>query len=215
MERPQGVKQNGAVGVKVAADGDAKVISVPVPNAAAIVITEAERLNLKAMVRQQNVADNTGFIRAIKHSDRISADLLKLQELLVARREAGLAPSVSLEEESSLRDACPFLYNNYTDLFHRVVRNELNMGMFAQFLLVLKMIEEEKIDAHEGSLVVGKLLKEVFVDSALRRGAHLDSAANAAAIKQFPPSSSCRPAGKPAVREISWAEFKEKQNCNL
>ena len=43
-----------------------------------------------------------------------------------------------------------------------------------QFLDVLKNIEEEKIDQHEGSFKVGKLLKEIYVDSALRKAKKLD-----------------------------------------
>jgi hypothetical protein len=37
------------------------------------------------------------------------------------------------------------------------------------------MIEEEKVDQHEGSVLVGKYLKELYVDSALRRADNLDN----------------------------------------
>jgi hypothetical protein len=39
----------------------------------------------------------------------------------------------------------------------------------SNLLDVLKHIEEGKVDQHEGSVMVGKILKELYVDSALKR----------------------------------------------
>ena len=43
-----------------------------------------------------------------------------------------------------------------------------------QFLNVLERIEKGELDQHEGSFIVGTLLKELYVDSALKRGEKLD-----------------------------------------
>ena len=43
-----------------------------------------------------------------------------------------------------------------------------------KLLMVLKMIEDDKVNQHEGSVMVGKVLKELYVDSALKRGENLD-----------------------------------------
>ena len=63
----------------------------------------------------------------------------------------------------------PFLYNSYTNLFNRVIKDELDLEIMTKLLIVLKMIENGKINQHEGSVMVGKVLKELYVDSALKR----------------------------------------------
>ena len=41
-------------------------------------------------------------------------------------------------------------------------------------LSILKMIEDKKVDQHEGSVMFGKVLKELYIDSAIRHGENLD-----------------------------------------
>jgi hypothetical protein len=64
-----------------------------------------------------------------------------------------------------------------------------------KLLIVLKLIEDGKVNQHEGSVMVGKVLKELYVDSALKRGDNL----NAENDSEPAPS-----VGKP----ISWKEYK-------
>jgi hypothetical protein len=68
----------------------------------------------------------------------------------------------------------PFLYTYYTDIFHRLMKDELNLKIMSQLLRTLKMIEDGNIDQHEGSVIVGKILKELYIDSAVRHGDNLD-----------------------------------------
>jgi hypothetical protein len=80
------------------------------------------------------------------------------------------------------------------------LKNELDLDIMTQVLYVLKMIEEEKVDQHEGSVLVGKLLKELYIDSALKTSENLD--------KMHGESKSEMNHG----REISWKNWKQKQN---
>ena len=57
-------------------------------------------------------------------------------------------------------------------------------------------IEEGHVDQHEGSFEVGKLLKQIYIDSALRKAGKLDEDGN----EQESP-----------VEQITWAEYKSKQ----
>jgi hypothetical protein len=41
-------------------------------------------------------------------------------------------------------------------------------------LQVLRAIEEGDVDQHEGSVVFGKLLKKLYIDSAVKEGDNLD-----------------------------------------
>jgi hypothetical protein len=96
------------------------------------------------------------------------------------------------------RDESPFLYNNYMDIFHRFVKDELDLEIMTKLLIVLKLIEDEKVDQNEGSVMVGKVLKELYVDSALKQSQHLD-AANPGANTPLMPVP---------VNPISWKDYK-------
>jgi hypothetical protein len=56
-----------------------------------------------------------------------------------------------------------------------MIKNELNLSIMMQFVDVLRDIEEGKIDQHEGSYKVGKILKELYIDTALRKEQKLEA----------------------------------------
>ena len=139
-----------------------------------------QRLQLNEMIKENNIADNTEKIRALKHSDYILADVEKIVSLKQGKEWK------EVEDECSA--ACPFLYNQYTTLYHRLLRDGLDLTILRTFLSVLKEIEEGKIDQHDASFKVGTLLKQLYVDPKLEE------------IKP-------RLQGKP----LSWQEFKKRK----
>ena len=50
----------------------------------------------------------------------------------------------------------------------------LNLEILFRLINVLKNIEEGDMDQHEGSVVVGKILKEMYIDSALKKAEKKD-----------------------------------------
>jgi hypothetical protein len=66
---------------------------------------------------------------------------------------------------------------------------------------VLNSIEEGHVDQHEGSFEVGKLLKKIYIDSALRKADKLNEANEEGEEEEEKP-----------IEAISWADFK-KNNC--
>jgi hypothetical protein len=50
----------------------------------------------------------------------------------------------------------------------------MNYELMDKFLNVLERIENGELDQHEGSFIVGTILKELYIDSALKRGEKLD-----------------------------------------
>jgi len=72
------------------------------------------------------------------------------------------------------KTAAPLMYNLYTDLFHKLVKDELNLVIMVKLIRVLELIEQGQLDQNEGSVMVGKILKELYVDSAVKRGENLD-----------------------------------------
>jgi len=133
-----------------------------------------ESLDLKKLISgfQDEFQDNTEYIRKVKHSDSIREDI---QKLVVLKREKSniLKTSPNKFIEIAQSEAF-FLFKNYTDIFNRVIKDELDMDIMEQALIVLKQIETGEVDQNEGSVRVGKLLKELYVDSALKLGAKLD-----------------------------------------
>ena len=69
---------------------------------------------------------------------------------------------------------CNFLFTYYTDIYNKVRKDEIDLKILFRFLDVLKQVEESELDQHEGSFVVGTLLKELYVDSALKKADKLN-----------------------------------------
>ena len=132
-------------------------------------MNEKERLQLNKMIKINNVEDQTNQIRKLKHSSILEKEI---KELLILKEKYREQPEVLLNE-SILN--CNFLYNNYTDIYNRVKKDEINIDLLFHFIHVLSQIEEGIIDQHDGSFMIGKLLKEIYVDSALKKAEKLDN----------------------------------------
>jgi hypothetical protein len=70
---------------------------------------------------------------------------------------------------------CNFLFTYYTDIYNKIRKDEINISILIKFLDVLKDIEDGELDQHEGSFMVGTLLKELYVDSALKKADKLNA----------------------------------------
>ena len=163
-----------------------------------------EKIDLKKLIgKMEDYQDNTNGIREMKHSDDIRADILKMETLkteqAVLRKTDPVAFSQLCESE------CIFLFYKYTDIYNRLLKDELDLTIMEKALTVLKRIENSELDQQEGSVMVGKLFHEIYVDSALRRSANLDAAAATLEAR----SSSAVPPKVP-VKQISWKEYKQK-----
>ena len=86
------------------------------------------------------------------------------------------------------------------------MKDEVDLNIMHKALDVLKRIENGEIDQQEGSVIVGKLFHEIYVDSALRRSANLDAAAASSDAR----SSSAVPPKVP-IKKISWREYKKSR----
>ena len=71
--------------------------------------------------------------------------------------------------DTIMRSHCNFIWTNYTNIFNRLLKNELNLNILYKFLDKLAEIEEGITDQHVASVDIGKILKEMYIDSALKR----------------------------------------------
>ena len=124
-------------------------------------ITKEESLNLKKLLNNNSDAvDNTDYIRRVKHSEKIRDDIRTLDRLKKSESKLYLENRDKFKEKA--QTVANFLFVNYTDIFNKMVTDELDLAIMSRLLAVIKMIEDKKVDQHEGSVLVGKILKELF-----------------------------------------------------
>ena len=160
-----------------------------------------QRLQLDKLIRANNVEDVTQDIRDRKHSSLIRDNITTL--MTIKKQYPRLSRSNPKQFDMMLESKCSFLFNNYTDIFNRIKKDEINLDIMWQFLEVLKNIEDGNVDQHEGAYHIGKLLKEIYIDSAKTRSQKLDELAD----KRKKSITK-----KPNSKNISWADFKKMSN---
>jgi hypothetical protein len=158
---------------------------------------KTERMHLKKMISANDVEDCTNEIRNKKHSEKIKQDVTIFISL--KKKYQRLSQSNPDQFDRMCTSQCNFLFTNYTDIFNKIKKDELNLEMLMKFISILKKIEDEEIDQHTGAFEVGKILKEIYIDSALIRAERIDKKTG----KKMGPS-------KPSsVKNISWRDYKE------
>ena len=158
-------------------------------------MNKLERLDLQKMIKANDVVDCTEDIRAKKHSQKIRNDVTKMIEL--KKKYSRLSKSNHGQFDTMCVSQCNFLFTNYTDIYNKVMKEEIKLVTLWQLLDVLKRIEDSELDQHTGAFEVGKLLKSIYIDGALMKAEKIDKATG----KKVP--------SKPnIVKKTTWKEFK-------
>ena len=107
-----------------------------------------EKIDLKKLMHNMtdDYVDNTDGIRELKHSRLIHADIVKLEELKKTHAEMRTSNPVQFREMCETE--CVFLFYKYTDIFNRLLRDEIDLAIMEKALNVLLKIEEGEIDQH-------------------------------------------------------------------
>lgn len=158
---------------------------------------QTDRLNLQKMINVNEVEDFTDDIREKKHSGLIKQDLRTM--IILKKIHSDLVKNDPGAFETICIERCQFLFNNYTDIFNKIRKDELDLVIFMKFIEILKMIEDGNLDQHEASFQVGTLLKQLYIDSALRKSQHLDEENGIENVPQVEP------------KNISWSQWKKSQ----
>jgi hypothetical protein len=122
-------------------------------------MNEEQRLQLNELIRANNSVDNTCLIRKLKHSTAIRKDVATVVRLKKGKDWKDV--------ETTCIQQANFLYNQYTTIFNRLLRDRLDVSILYTFLDVLKEIEEGHLDQHEASYQIGMLLKKMYIDPKL------------------------------------------------
>lgn len=153
-------------------------------------IDEKTRLNLQRMMKENDVAETTDQIRELKHSKLIRQDVRHMRDLKKKYKR------ISHDQFRQIATTqCNFLFNNYTNIFNRLLADELDYNIMHQFLDVLEEIENGKVDQHQGSYQIGMILKKLYIDSALKREERInDDGKKVSFVKP--------------THKVSWEQFK-------
>lgn len=159
-------------------------------------IDEKTRLDFDKMMRQEGVQDNTKKIRNLKHSVKIREQV----EIMVniKKKYARLDKKMM---DNMIDSKCGWLFQNYSNIFLKLKKEQLNLQILDKFLVTLSEIEDGKLDQHEGSVKVGQLLKEMYIDSAMK-GKQQQEEKDKKRAKQ-------KKTFKKPVNKITWTEYKK------
>lgn len=168
----------------------------PLPESGSTLSNSGESLKQELERLKDEYQDNTEYIRKAKNSVIIRDEILAMERL-----KRSYKGDLNSEEFTEMcRTECRFLYDNYMFLFNRLLKDVLNLKMMFQFLHVLKQVEDGVINQDEGSVIVGQLLKDIYLDCAIREADRLDQ--KYAAERPPPPLEG---------KSISWKQYKARQ----
>lgn len=156
---------------------------------------DKQRIELSKLINEYGTEETTDKIRTLRHSKSIKNDVSMIIEL------RNKYPRIYKTNITMFKEMCvkrsTFLFTNYTNIFNKLINNELDLELLFQFIGILESIENGKLDQHEASYKAGTILKQLYVDSALKRDEnHNHTKRKKTVLKNR--------------NNISWSEYKNK-----
>lgn len=136
-------------------------------------LSDNDKFQLQQMIDKNNVEDQTTKIRELKHSGQLRESITEL--LQFKKDYASLLQTNKLQFENMVLQKNRFLFQHYFQLYNTILKDTINTSILFKLVDVLSDIESGKYDQHEGSYVIGKLLKEIYIDTVLKETTRLDS----------------------------------------
>lgn len=156
-------------------------------------IDDETRLNFDKMLKESGASDNTQKIRKLRHSFKIREQVSIMMDIRKKYQRLG-----KKSIDRMIDSQCAWLHKHYTNIFIRLKKNELDLDILHNLITCLKEIEDNKIDQHEASVKVGKILKKLFIDSAMKREKKMEKKLKKEEKKFVKPKNN-----------ISWNEYKK------
>ena len=123
----------------------------------------SERQLLDKMIKESDFVDNTDLIRNTQHSELIKNDVNRILKL---KQEYNNINNLDIYKKMAQIE-CSFLFKNYNGIFHRLVDDKLELNIMLLLIKTLRKIENGIIDQNEGSVEVGKILKQIYIDKVI------------------------------------------------
>ncbi len=156
-------------------------------------LDDKTRLDFNKMLKESGASDNTSKIRELKHSDKIREQVTLMMEIKKKY------PKLKREtKDKMIESKCFWLWKNYMNIYNKLKKDELNLNILHNFLSTLKQIENGQLDQHEASVKIGKILKELYVDSAMQQQKKREKLE----------AKRKKKGGKP-IKKLSWSDYKK------
>ena len=172
-----------------------------------MIFNDDQRLQLQNMIDTNKGDDNTEMIRTLKQSISIKKDV---DNMIKLKKEY---PTMYETDKSGFEELCmskcSFLFFNYTDIYNKILKNEINTDILYSFIGVLKQIEDGELNEHDGSIKVGEILKTLYIDSAMRKSKKLDKENEK--NKNQEGKGDDNEKEERVTKTISWAEYKKQK----
>jgi len=154
----------------------------------------SDKQNLEKALQglKEDYQDNTEYLREVKRSGILRDEVIKMERL---KREYK-GDRKSQEFTDLCQQECSFLFTNYTMIFNKMLKDVLDLKLMFYAIDTLRRIEDGEINQDEGSVRMGKLFADMYLDSAKREGDLLDEQYNK--DKQPPVEG----------KALSWKQFK-------
>ena len=162
-------------------------------------MNEKERIELTKMIREYGTEDMTTAIRNAQHSSRIKEDVERIRQLHTEYKR--LKETNPSQFRRICETRCSFLYENYMEIFNKLVKDQLNYEMMYTLIRILSQIEKGELDQHMASFKVGQILKEMYIDSAIRYEKQ---------EKMKKRRRNKKTNVKPQPKNLTWKEYKQK-----
>jgi len=162
-------------------------------------LNDNERLHLDKMLKEFDADDNTTKIRQLRHSYKIKNDVEKLINLKQKYSRLRLTDKNKFNE--IIISHCNFLWNNYTNIFNRLMKDEMDVNILYTFIEKLREVENGETNQHEASVEIGKILKRLYIDSALRHEKKYENEDGKQQAKK-----------RRVVNKMTWSQYKISNN---
>jgi hypothetical protein len=134
-------------------------------------VSDKESLQKVLKGFEDSYEDNTDFIREEKRSARLRDDILQMERL----KRGYQGDKTSQEFRDLCATECQYLFTNYSLIFNKQIKDVLDLRLMFRILEVLRKIEIGDINQEEGSVIVGKMFGDMYLDAAKREGELLDA----------------------------------------
>ena len=174
-------------------------------------MNDEQRITLQNMISKHNVTDQTELIRQLKHSRQIRDDVNLLVNIVQRYYIENDPTSAEKIKEEGVQQ-CPFLFRFYTDIFNKIRNKEIDLSFLYKALHVLEKIENNEVEQHDASFEIGTILKEMYLDAAVKKADKLDALKeNHVSDNDNEFKQKQNTAEEKQEKDISWSTFKKQK----
>lgn len=157
-------------------------------------LTDNDRIQLENMLRENEVEDTTRKIRELKHSSKLLASVKLIERMKKQYPRMVKTNYEQFEKMVRTRDE-HWMWTHYTNIYHKLMKNQLNPSVLYSMVAVLQKIENNELTQHEASVAVGRMLKQIYIDGV---------------IHDTPDTQRNQRKQQRKMKKIDWSEYKQR-----